>query len=301
MSPRSVHSPLQPTPSDPAATTPSVTAPVEAVGAEQPPWLPRGRSAIAAFAALTLLPMLALAGLAFAGAIDGDTLQAFTPAVMMLPALVAVLVWSVTRPLPFGQAMRLRAERGWLRAIGWSLVALVVIAALGALTGELAVALGIAQPGADALAVLPAVPGVFATMLVLSLAEEVGWRGFGQRLLAPLGLVRASLAIAAFWALWHAPAMAVWVWEGSMPLEVALTTLGSLLLGGLVLSALSALGGSVWPAVVGHAAMNSLVVYATSTRVTGDPAAIGALGWAPWAIAAVLLLLIATGVVRRRR
>jgi len=86
-----------------------------------------------------------------------------------------------------------------------------------------------------------------------------------------------------------------------MPLAGALTTLGGLLLGGLVLSALSALGGSVWPAVVGHAAMNSLVVFATSTLVTGDPAAIGAIGWIPWALAAAALLLLASRAPRARR
>lgn len=283
-----------------AVTSPILTAPGPAGFAPvvRSPWLPHARTALAGFGALTLLPVLGLAALALAGGIDGTALQALTPAVMLLPALVAIFVWSVTRPLPLGRALRVTPERGWLRTIGWSLLALLAVTALGAATAGLAVLLGIAQPGLDWQSAVPAIPAVLGTMLALSLAEEVGWRGFAQRLLAPIGLVRASLAIAAFWALWHAPAMAVWVWEGSMPLAVALTTLGSLLLGGLVLSALSALGGSVWPAVVGHAAMNSLVVLLTSTVVTGDAAAIGVLGWLPWALAAGLLLVLAA---RRRR
>ncbi|MCH1881578.1 CPBP family intramembrane glutamic endopeptidase [Agrococcus sp. ARC_14] len=264
-------------------------------------WAPHARIALAAFAALTLLPMLGLAALAFAGGIDGAILQDMTPALMLLPALVAVFVWSVTRPHDFGDALRLRAERGWLRAIGWSLAALPVVALLGIVTAGAAVLLGVAQPGVDWQTLLPAVPSVFTSMLLLALAEEVGWRGFAQRLLAPVGVVRASLAIAAFWALWHTPAMAIWVWEGTMPVAVAATTLSSLLLGGLVLSALAALGGSVWPAVVGHAAMNSLVVFTTSTLVTGDAAAIGAIGWLPWALAAVSLLLLTTRALRGRR
>ncbi|GEK80859.1 CPBP family intramembrane glutamic endopeptidase [Agrococcus baldri] len=292
-----------------AVTSPILTAAGPVGFAPVPPAgrtsrLPRARTALAAFAALTLLPMVGLAALAFAGGIDGADLQAMTTAVMLLPALVAVFVWSVTRPLPIGQALRVRPERGWPRALGWSLVALVAVAAIGAATAGLALLLGIAEPGLDWQAVLPAIPPVLATMLALSLAEEVGWRGFAQRLLAPIGLVRASLGIAAFWALWHAPAMTVWVWEGSMPLAVALTTLGGLLLGGLVLSALAALGGSVWPAVAGHAAMNSIVVFATSTLVTGDAAEIGALGLLPWALAAAALLAVAARralPARRRR
>jgi uncharacterized protein len=254
----------------------------------------RAAAALGAFAALTLLPVLGLAALAFAGAIDGATIQALTPAAMLLPALVAVSVWSLTRPAPLGVLLRVRPERGWRRAVGWSVLALVAVVALGAAAAGSAALLGVAEVGTAWRAVLPALPVTFVTMLAFALAEEVGWRGFAQHLLAPIGPVRASLAIAAFWSLWHAPAMAVWVWEGTMPLAAALTTLGSLVLGGAVLSALALLGGSVWPAVVGHAAMNSAVVYLTSTVVTGDPAAIGSAGLVPWALAgAGLLALVA--------
>lgn len=264
-------------------------------------WEPRARTALAAFAALTLLPMLGLAGLAFTGAIDGEALQALTPAAMLLPALAAIVVWSTLRTVPLGRALGVRPAGSWRRALGWSLVALAAVAALGLATAAVAVLVGAAQPGDAWRAAMPAIPAVLGTMLALSLAEEVGWRGFALRLLAPIGVVRASLAIAAFWALWHAPSLAVWVWEGTMPLAAAATTLGSLLLGGLVLAALAVLGGSVWPAVVGHAAMNSLVVFATSTLVTGETAPIGAVGLLPWAVAAVVLLLLAVRSLRDRR
>lgn len=256
---------------------------------------------LAALAALTLLPVLGLAAFAFAGGIDGTGLQSLTPAVMLLPALATVIVWSITRPEPLGSALRLRAERGWRRSLGWSVLALGIIGVLGIATAGIAVLLGVAQPNVDWAAVLPALPVAVVTALAFALAEEVAWRGWAQRLLAPAGLVRSSLVIAGFWATWHAPALAVWVVEGSMPLPVALVTLGGLVPGGLVLSALAALGGSVWPAAVGHAAMNTLVVVATSTLVTGDATAIGLLGWLPWALAALVLLALAARSLRAAR
>lgn len=269
-------------------------------GTRSTAWRPRARTALLAFAVLTALPVAGLAALVAAGGMTGEDLQALTPAVMLLPALVAVFVWSTTRAEPLGRALRLRPERGWVRSLAWSVLAVAVIATLGAATAALAVLLGVAQPSDDWRGVLPALPVALGSAAAFALAEEVGWRGFAQRLLAPIGLVRSSLVIAAFWALWHAPALAVWVIEGSMPLAVAATTLGSLLLGGLVLSALGALGGSVWPAVAGHAAMNTIVVLATSAAVSGDAAGIGAIGLLPWALTAAGLLVLAARRGRRR-
>ncbi len=58
---------------------------------------------------------------------------------------------------------------------------------------------------AGALAYIPNLAGVI-TAVVISLAEEVGWRGFAlPRLQAKLGAFAASALIGVLWLLWHIP------------------------------------------------------------------------------------------------
>lgn len=52
--------------------------------------------------------------------------------------------------------------------------------------------------------------GAGATINALAaLGEELGWRGFLQRELAPLGFWRSSAVIGVLWGLWHAPLIAL--------------------------------------------------------------------------------------------
>lgn len=87
-----------------------------------------------------------------------------------------------------------RASAGWVGlALGTPLAMKLTAAAL-------LVAAGMPIPGV-ALSAL-----TLAQLLVASLGEEFGWRGFAyQRLLASMSSVRASILVGVLWALWHLP------------------------------------------------------------------------------------------------
>jgi len=105
---------------------------------------------------------------------------------------------------------------------------------------------------------LPWTPLFFALILVVGgpLGEEIGWRGYAlPRLIAGHGPLRASLALAGLWVIWHLPLF----W-----LEGAAQSGGSLGWFALVVGASAVLftgfwlrtGGNLWLAVVLHAGIN---------------------------------------------
>lgn len=115
--------------------------------------------------------------------------------------------------------------------------------------------------------------GAVGVMLVVNgLGEETGWRGFAaDRLLPSHGTVRASVLVAALWALWHVPLF--WVVEsfrGFGPAGVVGWTLG-LVAGSLVLTTLyERSGSSVLLVAAWHLAFN----LTSGTPATGGPSAV---------------------------
>jgi membrane protease YdiL (CAAX protease family) len=59
------------------------------------------------------------------------------------------------------------------------------------------------------LTILQILIGGATTNVVFAFGEEVGWRGWLHRTLAPLGFWRASLVTGLLWEAWHAPLIAV--------------------------------------------------------------------------------------------
>jgi membrane protease YdiL (CAAX protease family) len=112
---------------------------------------------------------------------------------------------------------------------GAGLVALALIAPaiLVLVTVALLLALGMPIPGVGLSAF------ALGAMIVASLGEELGWRGLAyQRLVEPLGAVRASVLVGALWGLWHLPT-AFFEPDPSMvglSVFVVLTTTGSVVL-----------------------------------------------------------------------
>lgn len=104
--------------------------------------------------------------------------------------------------------------------------------------------------------------------------EEFGWRAYLQPKLLPLGGRAAMLAMGVIWGVWHWPLIAMghnygldypgapW---GGMFMMVWGTLLWGTLLGWLTLRA-----GSVWPAVIGHAAINGIAALGM-LFVQGEP------------------------------
>lgn len=113
--------------------------------------------------------------------------------------------------------------------------------------------------------VLQVIQGLLLAPLVNSWAtfgEEFGWRGYLQPKLLPLGSRKAMLAMGLIWGIWHWPIILMGhnygldypgsPFLGPLAMVWFTFTLGTFL-GWLTLKA-----GSVWPAVIGHAAVNGM-------------------------------------------
>jgi len=161
------------------------------------------------------------------------------------------------------------SKEGWkslgLHRLGLSVWWIAFLAAL--LIGVIATAIVWATPLASF--VMPDNPGgevfgfligglIFGT-LVISMGEELGWRGYLLPRLLPLGRTRALVLVGLIQAAWHMPLIflttAVYAPEANklivLPLFVATIMGESFFLGPLRLYS-----GSVWPAALGHATFN---------------------------------------------
>ena len=123
-----------------------------------------------------------------------------------------------------------------------------------------------------------------------SLGEEFGWRAYLQPKLMALGWRRAMLWMGLIWGVWHWPLIAMGhnygleypgaPWLGMLVFVLFTTAFGTLL-GWLTIR-----GGSVWPAVIGHGALNGiaalplLFVQGTPNPILG-PAMVGVLAGLP--------------------
>jgi len=122
---------------------------------------------------------------------------------------------------------------------------------------ELAARLGIAP--ALLLALVPVlVPLSTALGMAATLGEELGWRGLlAPRLAALAGFVPGSLMVGVVWALWHYPLIIVLLprFHTGLPLAYAAACFtATLMCLSLVYTWLRLRTGSVWPAVLLHAA-----------------------------------------------
>ncbi len=137
--------------------------------------------------------------------------------------------------------------------------------------------------------------------------EEFGWRGYLLPKLVDLTGLRPALVISGIiWGCWHWPLILLgyeygfgyWSapWSGLLLFCVFTTAVGT------CLAWLTLREGSIWPAALGHGALNSvaglpLLFVAGTPNLLIGPATMGALALLPWLVVAVVL---AQGIVRRR-
>lgn len=281
---------------DPAAPRLTV-APTGALA----PWAPRF---LTIFAVVMMVLMLAVCAPALAGA-DSTYLEALTPLLMWAPLLaVVVLHFALGRPVPL---LRWAGVRGG--SVGRVLLAILallgVFAGIAALVVLITSAFGFvglqATDDAAALAVM-VLPLVVMTML-MALGEEFAWRGHIASTLAPWGFWRASQAIGAFWSLWHLPLTLAYAIDGVVPWREVPATTVNLLLASLLLAAARYLTRSVWPAVAGHAMMNTVLVFAYSNLMTPTSTLSDAAYWGytvvAWVVWGAVVAAAGRLVVRR--
>lgn len=213
------------------------------------------------------------------------SLYMFTPGIAAL--VVAFLVW---RPRSVPRALGLTPLRPVRRVGGYSLAALLILPVIGAVAPLLAGALGIirldltefsgfrealAERAPSAVEYLPdsgfplvalllgiglLAVAVFPFTLLNCFGEELGWRGYLLPRLLPLGVWPALLVSGLIHGLWHSPQLLIQFTSGSFSLAQVLSFLVFCLVIGVLLGWLRLASGSVWPAVIAHAANNSFAL-----------------------------------------
>jgi uncharacterized protein len=108
----------------------------------------------------------------------------------------------------------------------------------------------------QAIIISPLINGFF------TFGEEFGWRGYLLPKLMPLGGRKAVLLSGVIWGVWHWPVIAMGHNYGldytGAPWLGMLAMVWFTLVAGVFLSWVTLRGGSVWPAVIGHAAINGI-------------------------------------------
>ncbi|GAA1489334.1 type II CAAX prenyl endopeptidase Rce1 family protein [Brachybacterium sacelli] len=227
-----------------------------------------------------------------------------------LPLTAVGLVVPLAQLSPLLAALLVRRrDEPWRRSLALTVPswAALGVAGLGAIAAfvlvplaRILIGLGAgAPPAADAapvLALVLAVPMVFAMQAAFAIGEETGWRGWLHRELAPLGFWSMSLVIGMMWALWHLPIVFA---LGLAPRE-AVTYLGTIVAVAPLLSALREISGTAWAAVIGHGLFSSARV-AIEQNVLGtvDPALAWLLdlsSWALWIAVGWMVLRVAGGI-----
>lgn len=128
--------------------------------------------------------------------------------------------------------------------------------------------------------------------------EEFGWRAYLQPKLMPLGARKTMLIMGVIWGVWHWPVIAMgynygvdypgYPWLGPLAM-VWFTMMVGTVLGWSVLR-----GKSVWPAVIGHGALNGIAggaaLFTTGTPNTLlGPLPVGLIGGIGWTVMALIL------------
>jgi uncharacterized protein len=124
--------------------------------------------------------------------------------------------------------------------------------------------------------------------------EEIGWRGYMLTRLVAAGVPRPLFASGLIWAAWHLPLILTGVYaSGPSPLISAALFMGTVVGVALVIGVLRLRSGSVWPAIVLHAAWNSLIQNPFDRSSVGPSATI----WVGESGALVAAVTLIVGVI----
>jgi uncharacterized protein len=233
---------------------------------------------------LLLLPLSLFGYWFFHVTRDSAPLNLSTVPIMWAPAVSALLARLLLHEAVVDSSFRLHGRRG-LRAIALTLTLPLLV---GTLAYGAAAQSGLVEltpptfPGLSAetseLARVAVIVGLAATLGTLVLVptaagEEIGWRGYVVPRLVQAGAPRPVLVSGLLWGIWHlVPLFVSGYGVGPLPLLSAVNLmLGTVALGAVL--AWTRLGtGSIWPAVVGHAAWNATINGGFDLVVSGEAA-----------------------------
>ncbi|MGK9148951.1 CPBP family intramembrane metalloprotease [Plantibacter flavus] len=248
----------------------------------------------------------------------------YTPTVATL-----VVVLFVARPKSIPRLLGLAPLRPLGRTLGLCAAAFVgfpVLAFLSMLLGQAMGLIDLDLVGLSGLEAVVAASGVEAVgpvdlttialvqILVLPVSiiassfaafgEELGWRGWLLPNLLPLGTWPALIGSGVLWGVWHAPLILLGYNYQRTDALGLLLMVGWCVLLGTVIGWLRLRSASVWPAVIGHGAVNASVtaflMFATPESMQSGVFG-SLLGWSGWIVlGASVLVLIVTGQFAKR-
>ncbi|MDZ4158928.1 MAG: CPBP family intramembrane glutamic endopeptidase, partial [Anaerolineaceae bacterium] len=146
----------------------------------------------------------------------------------------------------------------------------------------------------QAVLIAPIINGIF------TFGEEFGWRGYLQPRLMSLGGRKTMLIMGVIWGVWHAPVIAMGHNYGldypGAPWLGMLAMTWFTLVSGIFLGWVTIRGGSVWPAVIGHAAINGIsglgiVAVKGEPNPLLGPLPVGIVASIGWTVAAAWIML----------
>lgn len=152
----------------------------------------------------------------------------------------------------------------------------------------------------ELVAIIQIAQGIILAPLINSLfafGEEFGWRAYLQPKLMPLGGRTAILVVGIIWGVWHWPLIVMGHNYGlDYPGAGLLAIVWFTLVTGTFLGWVTLRGDSVWPAVIGHAAINGIAGIAIlfiqdSPNPILGPLPTGLIGSAAWTAVAGWILL----------
>ena len=130
---------------------------------------------------------------------------------------------------------------------------------------------------------------------IFTFGEEWGWRGFLLPKLLPLGQWPALLWTGALSGLWYSPVILLGYNYPSHPkFGILLMTIFCVIFG-VLFGWLRLATGSIWPAAIGHGALNAVGVFpyvVADANYSIDTAHVTILGWTGWILPLLVILLL---------
>ena len=280
------------------------------------PW-----AAVVVFAVLACgLAWLATLPMWLGEGLEDPLMVVYLSAMMFSPTVAALVVtFTMVRPKRKARYLGLVPFRPVGRKIAVMLLWPVVFLVLGFGAFLLAAALGWVAPDWELETMRSLLPAGMTLELYLTIAfatiplsvlfgsltafgEELGWRGFLTTALSPLGFWPSALIMGVLWGVWHAPIILLGYNFDRPNLEGIAWMCGFTLFLGVLLQWSRYWTRNVWPAVVGHGAVNAVTPLTLLWMPKdGDAATATLLGAPGWIVMGILILiLIGTGLLGKQ-
>lgn len=145
--------------------------------------------------------------------------------------------------------------------------------------------------------------GALINAPILTLSEELGWRGYLHHLWRPAGFWRASLATGVIWGVWHAPAILLYGhnYPDNREVGVALFVAFCTLLAP-IMTLVRDRGGSTWAAGIAHGTINAvggLTILSISDAAFPWGGIVGVGGFVALALGVVFVAALRPGLARQ--